>query len=148
MKVPLTIADDCIALPLDLLGLPTQNSSWVGKSRIFIGEAEFKIVIHRKSFFFEKPSLFEVSESLAKKGFINRNDLEVRRFSKGKARHHIPLKGVLSNSKAQFLRGSFDFLVESVKISEEITQFTLIFNISQIPSDFETIKEVRSLLVG
>jgi hypothetical protein len=136
-KATLSITDKHITIPLELIGIPTMEESWIARADLLIKNDNFVITIYRKSFRFDNPSKIYEAESVAKLGF-KKGDYEVKRVMKFRVFPHI---------KANFTRllptGDFDFTVEN---RDNIIVLSL--DISSFPKDQDKIKDVKNMLVG
>ena len=145
-KASVAICDKQISLPLDLLGRPTTISSWVAKADFSLDEENFVITITRKEFQFNQPHLFRDYEAEAKKGFLGKNDYEVKRMQGSQIYHHIPARKFIAAHP--ILKGQFEFAVQKETNDGVIQKVTLTLDVSEFPKDFDQIMKVRSLLVG
>lgn len=139
MKVKLTITDKHIAIPLDLMGAPQMDRSWIARADLKIKDDKLVIEVYKRSFNFPTPTKIYEAESTAKAGF-KKGEYEVKRVLKYSVFPHIPAKNFI---KFNLPTGDFDFTLLYEKDSMVMT-----LDLSEFPKDRANIHAVKNMLVG
>lgn len=146
MKITLTITDKHILLPLDLMGAPQMDESWIARADLEIQGEEFIVKLYKKKFKFEKTTQIYAAESVAKSSFKDGN-YEVKRVFKYKISPHIPAKNFIQSNPIP--TGDFEFYVSSGSFVNFLNDepIVLSLDLSPFPKDQDNIRLVKNLLV-
>lgn len=140
MKAKLKITDKYITLPLDVMGAPQTDQSWVARADLKIQEDNLVIQVYKRQFTFSSPTKIYSAESIAKAGFT-KGEYEVRRVMKYSVYPHIPAKNFIQVNPLP--TGEFEF---KVKAEDSLLVFTL--DLSSFPKDLDKIRDVKKMLAG